>query len=444
MDLLLAYNPASMARHAYWSGGAILPILGICFILAGVCAILTASYEEITKRLTPHFHEKTVRRIAIFLILAELAGMVYTDRNHTHIISGLAKAAARAKQAGKFSPKKVPPKGATSIGTFPHLGTARLKGQHQSLFKNIERLISRATDDLDVLQLQSHHFDRQIQEINQALADPEVPDNVKTDLLVARSQLYDLKEEVWDYQDYRERLRFSFKNPVITADGIRYPSGRRLYALQPHEIGDLKRDELRRAVTYLMTEADLGSFPLTESEAYAAQRLLRHLGSESVDSQEVEAIRDFLRQQGVTREIPAEELDIDLIHDRLRARGSTLDGAARQIAASREGEVRVSPLTKALEAVDEARQRRYRPPLSEENGIPVSIDLPDTNPSARLSPDTPLLGGAKLTADTIKDMDDAALGALVDSFKSRAAAPSPPALNTAETFAIMEQRATGS
>lgn len=107
MDLLLAYNPASMARHAYQSEGAIFPIFGILFVLVIAGVTLAYSYEEITKRLTPHFHEKTVRRIAIFLILAELVGMVYIDRNHTHIISGLAKAAARAKEAGKFSPKKV-------------------------------------------------------------------------------------------------------------------------------------------------------------------------------------------------------------------------------------------------------------------------------------------------------------------------------------------------
>jgi len=55
--------------------------------------------------------------------------------------------------------------------------------------------------------------------------------------------------------------------------------------------------------------------------------------------------------------------------------------------------------------------------------IPDSIDLPDTHPSAHLPSDTPLLGGAGLTADTIKDMDDAALGALVDALENGGVAP---------------------
>lgn len=60
-------------------------------------------------------------------------------------------------------------------------------------------------------------------------------------------------------------------------------------------------------------------------------------------------------------------------------------------------------------------------------------------PPAYLSPNTTLLGGAELTGDAIRKMDDAALGAHVNSLRPRAQDKTNP-LNDAETFAVSEQR----
>lgn len=390
MDLLLAYNPASMARHAYQSEGAIFPIFGILFVLVLAGVILAYSYEEITKRLTPHFHEKTVRRIAIFLILAELVGMVYIDRNHTHMIGGLAKAAARAKEAGKFSPKKVSAPRTHSFqgiplvtaghgAKFPRKGWFGLGGSTApqiTLNDGLGGLKSFDIFDPETGQLVDFGSKKELKAAVQELERYEIPDG------------------------YAEELTY----PIADARAY-YERKLRLFELA--EEWD-RRKEIRDVVSGL-AEARQQGMPL---ERYAAS--WAEYGPGNMPEALVAAGYDLKKVEAAAgRPINFEDPEYrDYLKDIIGPRDVNVS--------LRED---VAPLIRIPDELSEARDRMGYLIYGISDEIPDSIELPDTHPSAHFPPGTPLLGGADLTADAIRNMNDAQLGVLVDSLENGGVAP---------------------